>query len=161
MDQEEEKRQQTEAAEAAISLSASKQICNIEGEGETDVDDNKKYNEKMEITNKIESRHRRSSTENKFNTPQLGDDLCAKIYAAMEKHRDDFLVIRLHSAESAASLEVSLHRMRGKAKVTVSIFLFIYCDVVYFLRSLFEIQIRLSLATSRWAEMCKLERYSS
>jgi hypothetical protein len=43
----------------------------------------------------------------KPNAPQTGDDLSTKILATMEKHKEVFFVIRLHSAQSAASLGVS------------------------------------------------------
>jgi len=36
-------------------------------------------------------------------------NLSTKIYATMEKHKEVFFVIRLHSAQSAASLAVSVH----------------------------------------------------
>ena len=80
----------------------------MDGAGETDTDGRKKSNKKVKKTNKSKSSHRKSNTKNKFNTPQVGDDLSAKVYATMEKHRDVFFVIRLHSAQSAASLQVSV-----------------------------------------------------
>lgn len=83
-------------------------MYSIDGEGETDVDGKKKSNKKVKKTNKSKSSHRKSNTKNKFNTSQCGNDLSAKIYATMEKHKDVFFVIRLHSAQSAASLAVSL-----------------------------------------------------
>lgn len=84
------------------------QVYNIDGEGETEVDGKKKSNKKVKKTNKSKSSQRKSSTKSKFNTPQLGNDLSTKIYATMEKHKEVFFVIRLHSAQSAASLAVSL-----------------------------------------------------
>lgn len=84
------------------------QVYNIDGEGETDVDGKKKSNKKVKKTNKSKSNHRKSNMKNKLNTPQLGNDLSTKIYSTMEKHKEVFFVIRLHSAQSAASLAVSL-----------------------------------------------------
>lgn len=83
----------------------------MDGEGETDADGKKKSNKKVKKTNKSKSSHRKSNTKNKFNTPQLGNDLSAKVYATMEKHKEVFFVIRLHSAQSAASLQVSNHHL--------------------------------------------------
>lgn len=51
---------------------------------------------------KKSSAQRKSSSKNKSNPS--GNDLTTKVYATMEKHKEVFFTIRLHSAQSAASL---------------------------------------------------------
>ncbi|XP_065216745.1 CREB-binding protein-like [Planococcus citri] len=75
---EEEKRKQAEAAEASSSAENDVQKCNI------DVDAEKKSNNKS--------------------VSQLEEDLSANIFAWMEKNKENFLVIRLHSSQSIANL---------------------------------------------------------
>ncbi|XP_068086024.1 LOW QUALITY PROTEIN: histone acetyltransferase p300-like [Anabrus simplex] len=88
---EEEKGKQAEAAEAAAADAVSEEC-------ETDPDSKKDQKK----ANKSKANQRKN--RKKLNTPQAGNDLSAKIFATMEKYKEEFLVIRLHSAQSAASL---------------------------------------------------------
>jgi len=97
--EEEEKRKQAEAAEAAA---AAANIFSLQEESEAGPDGKKKGQKKAKKSNKSKANQRKNSK--KSNTPQTGNDLSAKIFATMEKHKEVFFVIRLHSAQSAASL---------------------------------------------------------
>lgn len=131
--EEEEKRKQAEAAEAAAAAANAVsgenkcsclhaiiafldsyiyifglvflQIFSLSEDAETP-DGKKKGQKKAKKSNKSKANQRKNSK--KSNTPQTGNDLSAKIFATMEKHKEVFFVIRLHSAQSAASLAVSL-----------------------------------------------------
>lgn len=81
------------------------QIFSLTEESETGPDGKKKGQKKAKKSNKSKANQRKNSK--KSNTPQTGNDLSAKIFATMEKHKEVFFVIRLHSAQSAASLAVS------------------------------------------------------
>ncbi|XP_044255376.1 CREB-binding protein-like isoform X6 [Tribolium madens] len=96
--EEEEKRKQAEAAEAAANA-----IFSLTEECETGPDGKKKGQKKAKKSNKSKANQRKNSSK-KSNTPQTGNDLSAKIFATMEKHKEVFFVIRLHSVQSAASL---------------------------------------------------------
>ncbi|PSN48638.1 hypothetical protein C0J52_12712 [Blattella germanica] len=98
--EEEEKRKQAEAAEAAAAAAAN--IFSMQEESEAGPDGKKKGQKKAKKSNKSKANQRKNSK--KSNTPQTGNDLSAKIFATMEKHKEVFFVIRLHSAQSAASL---------------------------------------------------------
>lgn len=80
------------------------QIFSLSEDSETP-DGKKKGQKKAKKSNKSKANQRKNSK--KSNTPQTGNDLSAKIFATMEKHKEVFFVIRLHSAQSAASLAVS------------------------------------------------------
>ncbi|KAL0268194.1 UNVERIFIED_CONTAM: hypothetical protein PYX00_010225 [Menopon gallinae] len=95
--EEEEKRKQAEAAEAAANVYS---LSDDASEGGSD--GKKKGQKKAKKSNKSKANQRKNSK--KSNTPQTGNDLSAKIFATMEKHKEVFFVIRLHSAQSAASL---------------------------------------------------------
>ncbi|XP_045763305.1 histone lysine acetyltransferase CREBBP isoform X10 [Maniola jurtina] len=92
--EEEEKRKQAEAAEAVIFQSSE--------ENEQGPDGKKKGQKKAKKSNKSKAAQRKNSK--KQSDQQQGSDLSAKIFATMEKHKEVFFVIRLHSAQSAASL---------------------------------------------------------
>jgi len=77
--------------------------------GEGGSDGRKKGQKKAKKSNKSKANQRKNSK--KSNTPQTGNDLSAKIFATMEKHKEVFFVIRLHSAQSAASLAVSISKV--------------------------------------------------
>lgn len=94
--EEEEKRKQAEAAEAAANA-----IFSLSEESEQGGDGKKKGQKKAKKSNKSKNQRKNSK---KSNTPQTGNDLSAKIFATMEKHKEVFFVIRLHSVQSAASL---------------------------------------------------------
>ncbi|KAL3266918.1 hypothetical protein HHI36_011068 [Cryptolaemus montrouzieri] len=96
--EEEEKRKQLEAAEAAANA-----IFSLSEDSETGPDGKKKGQKKAKKSNKSKANQRKNSSK-KSNTPQTGNDLSAKIFATMEKHKEVFFVIRLHSVQSAASL---------------------------------------------------------
>lgn len=83
-------------------------------DSETGPDGKKKGQKKAKKSNKSKANQRKNSK--KSNTPQTGNDLSAKIFATMEKHKEVFFVIRLHSAQSAASLAVSINEQRTKTK---------------------------------------------
>lgn len=68
-------------------------------------DGKKKGQKKAKKSNKSKAAQRKNNK--KSNEQQAGNDLSTKIYATMEKHKEVFFVIRLHSAQSAASLAVS------------------------------------------------------
>lgn len=72
---------------------------------ETGPDGKKKGQKKAKKSNKSKANQRKNSK--KSNTPQTGNDLSTKVFATMEKYKEVFFVIRLHSAQSAASLAVS------------------------------------------------------
>lgn len=76
-------------------------------ESESGADGKKKGQKKAKKSNKSKANQRKNSSK-KSNTPQTGNDLSAKIFATMEKHKEVFFVIRLHSVQSAASLGVSI-----------------------------------------------------
>ncbi|KAK2725883.1 CREB-binding protein-like isoform X2 [Artemia franciscana] len=90
LDQEEEERRRQEAAELAA-----------QDEGEIGPDGSKKGSKKKQKMNK-KATQRKSSK--KSGSDQSGNDLSGRIVATMEKHKEVFFVIRLHSAQSAASL---------------------------------------------------------
>lgn len=73
-------------------------------DSDTVADGKKKGQKKAKKSNKSKAAQRKS---NKKTNEQIGNDLSAKIFATMEKHKEVFFVIRLHSAQSAASLAVS------------------------------------------------------
>lgn len=75
-------------------------------ESEVGPDGKKKGQKKAKKSTKSKANQRKSNNK-KSNTPQTGNDLSAKIFATMDKHKDVFFVIRLHSVQSAASLKVS------------------------------------------------------
>lgn len=95
MDQEEEeKRRQAEALEAAAAAVST---------DETDIGDGKKKGQKKaKKSTKAKATNRKNNK--KSNAPQTGNDLSSKIFMTMEKHKEVFFVIRLHSVQAAASL---------------------------------------------------------
>ncbi|MCL4122459.1 UNVERIFIED_CONTAM: hypothetical protein GTU68_034122, partial [Idotea baltica] len=94
--EEEEKRKQEEAAAAAEAAQANDE------EEETSQDDKKKGQKKHKTKTKNKSQQKNKS-KSKSNASGC-NDLAQKIFATMEKHKDVFFVIRLHSAQSAVSL---------------------------------------------------------
>lgn len=68
-------------------------------------EDKKKGQKKAKKSNKSKANQRKNNKKN--HEQQSGNDLSAKIFATMEKHKEVFFVIRLHSAQSAASLAVN------------------------------------------------------
>lgn len=76
-------------------------------DAEISSDGKKKGQKKAKKSNKSKAAQRKNSK--KSNEQQNGNDLSAKIFATMEKHKEVFFVIRLHSAQSAASLAVSIY----------------------------------------------------
>lgn len=99
--EEEEKKKQAEAAEAAANA-----IFSMNEDQEAPAEgDKKKGSKKAKKSNKSKANQRKNNK--KSNEQQTGNDLSAKIFATMEKHKEVFFVIRLHSIQSAASLAVS------------------------------------------------------
>jgi E1A/CREB-binding protein len=82
------------------------QIIQLSEDSEQGPDGKKKGQKKAKKSNKSKAAQRKSSK--KHSDQQTGNDLSAKIFATMEKHKEVFFVIRLHSAQSAASLGVSV-----------------------------------------------------
>lgn len=76
-------------------------------ESEVGPDGKKKGQKKAKKSTKSKANQRKNSSK-KSNTPQTGNDLSTKIFATMEKHKEVFFVIRLHSVQSAASLKVRI-----------------------------------------------------
>lgn len=74
-------------------------------ENEVGPDGKKKGQKKAKKSTKSKANQRKNNSK-KSNTPQTGNDLSAKIFATMDKHKEVFFVIRLHSVQSAASLKV-------------------------------------------------------
>lgn len=74
-------------------------------DSEANGDGKKKGQKKAKKSNKSKAAQRKNNK--KSSEQQLGNDLTTKILATMEKHKEVFFVIRLHSAQSAASLAVS------------------------------------------------------
>lgn len=101
------------------------QIFSINEDNDASGDDKKKGQKKAKKSNKSKAAQRKNSK--KSNEQQTGNDLSAKIFATMEKHKEVFFVIRLHSAQSAASLAVSFYRsvfgLKKKLKIS-----FIFCS---------------------------------
>lgn len=144
--EEEEKRKQAEAAEAAAAANVCVlsnitirsfylfvylflQLFSIE-DNEVSGDGKKKGQKKAKKSNKSKAAQRKNSK--KSNEHQSGNDLSAKIYATMEKHKEVFFVIRLHSAQSAASLAVSFE-LTGDVhcKCIYNILFFLFCCSPY------------------------------
>jgi E1A/CREB-binding protein len=68
----------------------------------------KKKNQK-----KKKSAAQRKNTSKKNNSSGSGGDLTTKLFATMEKHKEVFFTIRLHSAQSAASLNpIQVHEQK-------------------------------------------------
>jgi len=98
LEQEEEARKrELQEAEEAERLAAA---ADAEEEEPGEVGDSKKMNKKNQ--KKKKSIAQRKANQKK---PQAGSsDLTSKVFATMEKHKEVFFTIRLHSAQSAASL---------------------------------------------------------
>lgn len=97
--EEEEKRKQEEAAAAEAAAQAA---MGVEEEEETSQDGKKKGQKKHKNKNKSKSQQKNKSKSK--NNAAGCNDLAQKIFVTMEKHKDVFFVIRLHSAQSAVSL---------------------------------------------------------
>lgn len=95
--EEEEKRKQLEAAEAAAAANAEDSEDGIGPDG-------KKKGSSKKAKNSKKSKSNQRKNSKKSSAQETGNDLSAKIFATMEKHKEVFFVIRLHSAQSAASL---------------------------------------------------------
>ncbi|KAG5682698.1 hypothetical protein PVAND_012032 [Polypedilum vanderplanki] len=96
--EEEEKRKQAEAAEAANANSSINDDSDNGGG-----DDKKKGGQKSQKKKSYKSKAAQRKNTKKV-SEQSGNDLSDKIFACMEKHKEVFFVIRLHSAQSAAIL---------------------------------------------------------
>lgn len=75
-------------------------------ESEVGPDGKKKGQKKAKKSTKSKANQRKNTK--KSNAHETGNDLSAKIFATMEKHKEVFFVIRLHSVQSAASLKVRI-----------------------------------------------------
>ena len=117
--------QELQEAEEAERLAAA---ADAEEEEPGEVGDSKKMNKKNQ--KKKKSIAQRKANQKK---PQAGSsDLTSKVFATMEKHKEVFFTIRLHSAQSAASLSPiqdpdPLMQVQGeKVMNTTSLFLIKY-----------------------------------
>lgn len=72
---------------------------------------------------------------NKKSEQKTVNDLTVEIVAVMKKHKGAFFVIRLHSTQSAASLEVSSNSL------DVTFLKFVFLNLYESFYSLFKIQI--------------------
>uniref|UniRef100_A0A8D8R2Z9 histone acetyltransferase n=1 Tax=Cacopsylla melanoneura TaxID=428564 RepID=A0A8D8R2Z9_9HEMI len=97
LDQEEEEQKKKEAV--AAQEAANTEILTEDDEGEG-IAGKKKGQKKVKSKSKSKSSQRKSSSKKSSG----GNDLSAKIFATMEKHKEVFFVIRLHSVQSAANL---------------------------------------------------------
>lgn len=130
--EEEEKKKQAEAAEAAANA-----LFQMSEDHEAPSDsDKKKGSKKAKKSNKSKANQRKNNK--KTNEQQTGNDLSAKIFATMDKHKEVFFVIRLHSIQSAASLAVS-SRHKSDSPIQNGKLIKIFCASY---RSLSKIRIR-------------------
>lgn len=99
LDQEEEEKRKREEAEAAAAEQEPE--CIDDGEGSNQGVGKKKGKSNR---NKKASKSKSSQRKNpkKTNMPHGGNDLTQKVYATMEKHKEVFFVIRLHSQAYAS-----------------------------------------------------------
>ncbi|KAG0428589.1 hypothetical protein HPB47_024438, partial [Ixodes persulcatus] len=98
--EEEEKRKAAEALAASAAASEGSQDGEPEG---TELGEKKgQKSGRNKKANKSKSNQRKNNK--KSSVPHTGNDLSAKIYSTMEKHKEVFFVIRLHSAQAAVSL---------------------------------------------------------
>ncbi|XP_076316110.1 CREB-binding protein-like isoform X2 [Tachypleus tridentatus] len=98
--EEEDKRKAAEASAAAAVASGG----DDETEGEGGQSGKKKGQKSSRNKKANKNKNTQRKNNKKSNVPNTGNDLSAKIYATMEKHKEVFFVIRLHSAQAAASL---------------------------------------------------------
>ncbi|GFT06941.1 CREB-binding protein [Trichonephila clavipes] len=104
LDQEEEEKRKQEASAAAAAEAAARAAAassDANGEGEDSMDKGQKSGRNKK-SNKSKNNQRKNNK--KSTVPYTGNDLSAKIYSTMEKHKEVFFVIRLHSVQAAASL---------------------------------------------------------
>lgn len=80
-------------------------FSSLSGEHDPPQEDKKKGQKKAKKSNKSKAGQRKNNK--KSHEQQSGNDLSTKIFATMEKHKEVFFVIRLHSAQTAATLAVS------------------------------------------------------
>ncbi|NP_001191640.1 CREB-binding protein [Aplysia californica] len=106
LDQEEEEKRRREEAEAAAAEAEAQDTVEETTDAVcSDVAGTKK-GEKKGQRNKKANKSKGSARKNnrKTNLPQGTNDLTAKLYNHMEKHKEVFFVIRLHNQQIAASL---------------------------------------------------------
>merc|ERR1719210_2455691 len=104
LEQEEEARKkeiEEQERQAALDAAANLELDNGETTCDTSAEGGKKGSGKKKNQKKKKSANR--NTKKKNSSANTGD-LTAKVFATMEKHREVFFTIRLHSAQSAASL---------------------------------------------------------
>ncbi|XP_076342052.1 histone lysine acetyltransferase CREBBP-like isoform X2 [Tachypleus tridentatus] len=103
LDQEEEDKRK--AAEASAAAAVTSGGADDEGESEGTQTHGKKKGQKSGRNKKAnKNKNPQRKNNKKSNACNTGSDLTAKIYATMEKHKEVFFVIRLHSVQAAASL---------------------------------------------------------
>ena len=91
--------------QAAAEAAAANDIDNGEDSNnpDTSTDNGKKGSGKKKNQKKKQKANQRKSNKSKSNAG--AGDLTNKVFATMEKHKEVFFTIRLHSAQSAASLQ--------------------------------------------------------
>ncbi|PRD32854.1 UNVERIFIED_CONTAM: CREB-binding protein [Trichonephila clavipes] len=107
LDQEEEEKRKQEASAAAAAEAAARAAAassDANGEGEDSMDGKKKGQKSGRNKKSNKSKNNQRKNNKKSTVPYTGNDLSAKIYSTMEKHKEVFFVIRLHSVQAAASL---------------------------------------------------------
>ena len=104
MKQEEEARKkeiEEQERQAALDAAANLELDNGETTCDTSAEGGKKGSGKKKNQKKKKSSNQRKNNSKKS---QSGQDLTTKVYNTMEKHKEVFFTIRLHSAQSGASL---------------------------------------------------------
>lgn len=94
LDQEEEERRKQEALAADASCEAD----------EADGPDDPANPGKKKAQKNRKSKNQQRKNNKKSNSAHGGNDLTGKVFATMDKHKENFFTIRLHSAQAAASL---------------------------------------------------------
>ncbi|KAL8591058.1 hypothetical protein ACOMHN_037291 [Nucella lapillus] len=102
-DDEEEKKKREEAEAAAAEAEAASAMETVE-ESTVPMEMDRKKGEKKGQKKKVKSKSSQRKAAKKSSMPQGTSDLTSKLLNTMEKHRDVFFVIRLHSEQTAATL---------------------------------------------------------
>jgi len=99
------KEQEEQERQAAAEAAAANDVDNGDDSNnpDTSTEGGKKGSAKKKNIKKKKSSAQRKSSSKKTSSSSAAD-LTQKVYASMEKHKDVFFTIRLHSAQSAASL---------------------------------------------------------
>ncbi|KAL4229708.1 hypothetical protein ACF0H5_010096 [Mactra antiquata] len=102
--EEEEKRKREEEEAAAAEAEGSAGADDGDEPGQVDGSGKKKGKSQNKKKNNKNNKNNRKANCKKLNLPNGGNDLTAKLYSTMEKHKEVFFVIRLHTQQAAYSL---------------------------------------------------------